>query len=836
MDKAKHDLKDAEGGGMAAEFDKLYGNALRRKSTWYLVIGILLCCFGFFLWAIPMIVTAISIRRKATGDRQIYDGKMPVAFYAKDYASATSNVWLHVLFVIGVVTVPLKMSRMRRMRSQADASIRGKKWFNHICILFDVRDNCLGVTHDYALEFAYAYCEQVSRSDEWFAFSSDRLAKDFYLYISTPVVDECRRRVGLVLKAQKVAPAQEIIDLVIDVSTIGKKEAKYFVLDGGGDWPVVEIGDSGFVFDRDAVDECGAEMERMLSGVDRAQFPEMKKIVDRYFDVPDDIALALIERMDGEFQNLPFEDGRYYVSNDRNDDIGICPTCGMARFLTDEEKKSEGLRYCSDFCRETEEMLLKQGEKLKKLKLAKAGIDAAAFGSVVNQIAKSWDWNKGRVASMSGKAHGLAAEDANTMIDRLTGHKAKVIGSDNAKDGADRLVDGQLIQSKYCATAERSVAEAFSKTDGTYRYMDGGKPMQLEVPKDQYLQAVQEMRQKILDGKVPGVTDPDEATKLIRKGHLTYQQAQNVCKFGTIESLAFDAVTGAVVGVTAGGISFVLTTALGYWQTKDIRKALQGAVYVGLQTGGKTFVAYIITAQVQRIPQVKTFLDSAININFGAHGKAVKSLGDGLSKMAGASKFKNTAANSAVRGAVVTAAATFVVTSAWEIGCYCSGKMSGMQCFKNVLVGGAGIAGGTGAALLGAGWGTAICPGFGTVVGGIIGGLAGGSFSTWLTKLGLDGLIDDDSVAVFRLVQEQIGMIAAMFCMGQREVDSAMDAIGVIVSGKGFVSDVYSYNRKGLGRQYVTRLFKPVFLEVALERPILFDKDVSAKAIGDALQ
>ena len=820
------------------DFEEKYARKLRNLSLVYIGVGVALLFFFFFWWAIPAIIAGISLRNKAKRDKSEYDDSMPKDFYDKDFHAVTSQLWVHVLIVIGGLYIPILMAKARRMHNRANAHIANLKWFNQISILFDLKKNCPGVRHEEALAFAREYCQLMANSEEWEAFSSDRLAKDFLIIIRSSIAEQSRTAVNDILRAQKSVPAETLIEVVKSITTFGKNEAKYFVLDGGGDWPVIEVGDNRFVFDKTTVDDCGHALNEMLKTVDRAQFPEMKNVAEKFFSIPDDVLLALIEKVDGEYQNLPFEDGRYYVSNVRNNDIGICPSCGIARFLTDEEKLSGELCYCSDFCRETEEMLQKQGERLKVEKIAKAGISAAAFGSAVNQIAKSWEWNKGRVASMSGKSHGLAAEDANTMIDRITGHDARVVGSDNALNGPDRLVDGQLIQSKYCANAHRSVMEAFGEADGNYRYIDGsGNPMQLEVPKDQYLQAVQEMRQKIADGKVPGVTNPDDATKLIRKGHLTYQQAQNLCKFGTIESLTFDACTGIIVGATAGGISFVLTTALGYWQTKDIKKALRGAVYVGLQTGGKTFVAYVITAQVQRIPAVKTFLDSAININFGAHGKAVKSLGDGLSKMAGASKFKNAAANSAVKGAVVTAAATFVVTSAWEIGCYCCGKMSGMQCFKNIVVGGAGIAGGTGAALLGAGWGTAICPGVGTVVGGIVGGLAGGSFSTWLAKLGLDNLIEDDSVAVFRLVQEQIGTIAAMFCMGQSEVDKVMNRISTYIGEKkSFVSDVYSYNKKGLGRQYVTRIFKPMFVDVAMERPLLLDRDVSGSAIGDALQ
>lgn len=819
------------------DFETKYARRLKLNAMLYLASGLSLLGMGMFWWAIPALVAAYTFWTKAKRDKELFDDFMPSEFYDKDYQELVSHTWIHVLLVIGAFYIPALMSKARRMRGLADAIVGSRKWFNHLTIYFALKENC-GVSDEEALLFAVGYARLKADSDEWFAFSSDRLAKDCLILIRTEVVEEARKKVHDILKAKRAVPADSLYDVVMEVTTIGKNEAKFFVLDGGGDWLVVEVGDSKYVFDDSAIDDCRRVLEDAVSKVDRAKFNDLKKALSRFFSLPDEILAAMIEKVDGEFQNLPFDDGRFYVSNRKNNRIVICPCCGIARLVDEGKTNDYKESYCSDYCRETDASIRKQGEKLRLSKLAAAGIDAAAFGGVVNRIGRSWDWNKGRVASMSGKAHGLAAEDANTMIDKLTGHDASVVGNDNALNGPDRVVDGELIQSKYCATAHASVSEAFGGPSGEYRYIDGsGRPMQLEVPKDQYLQAVEEMRKKISEGKVPGVTDPDEATKLVRKGHLTYQQAQNLCKFGTIESLAFDAFTGVIVGATAGGISFVLTAAIGYWQGRDIKKALRGAVLVGLKTGGKTFAAYVITAQVQRIPAVKTFLDSAININFGAHGKAVKSLGDGLSKMAGASKFKNAVANSAVRGAVVTAAATFVVTSAWEIGSYCRGKISGMQCFKNVLVGGAGIAGGSGAALLGAGWGTAICPGVGTVVGGLVGGLVGGSLSTWLAKFGLDKLIDDDAVVVFALVQEQAGIIATMFCMGKGEIDKVMEKIGSYISGREkFVSEVYSYSRKGLGRQYVTRIFKPMFVDVALERPLLLAQDVSPAAIGNALQ
>lgn len=106
------------------------------------------------------------------------------------------------------------------------------------------------------------------------------------------------------------------------------------------------------------------------------------------------------------------------------------------------------------------------------------------------------------------QGHGYAAEQVNDGIDTIFGRDARIVGNDNAKNGADRMVDGQFIQTKYCQDARTSVNAGFENGgQGSYRYLDkNGNPMQLEVPSDQYDEAVRCMEQKIKEGKVPGVS------------------------------------------------------------------------------------------------------------------------------------------------------------------------------------------------------------------------------------------------------------------------------------------------------------------------------------------
>ena len=197
------------------------------------------------------------------------------------------------------------------------------------------------------------------------------------------------------------------------------------------------------------------------------------------------------------------------------------------------------------------------------------------------------------------QGHGYAAEQGNDLYDRIVGHDAQILGDDNAKNGADRLVDGKLIQTKYCQTARASIDAGFK--NGEYRYIDSnGNPMQLEVPSDQYDEAVKIMGKKIQEGKVPNYDDPKKASDLVRKGNITLSQATNLAKAGTIESLTFDAVNGAVIGTSAAGISATIMFARAIWNGEDINSALDIAVFSGLQAGGIAFITSLVSAQLTK--------------------------------------------------------------------------------------------------------------------------------------------------------------------------------------------------------------------------------------------
>ena len=220
--------------------------------------------------------------------------------------------------------------------------------------------------------------------------------------------------------------------------------------------------------------------------------------------------------------------------------------------------------------------------------------------------------------------HGLFAERANNMADRLCFKNAKIVGGNNAKNGPDRLVNGINIQTKYYRTGARSVGAAFdNKETGNYRYWNAdGTPMKLEVPKGQRFDAVRAMRNKIAQGKVKteiggqeyAVTDPNEAENIIVEGHYSYAQSVNMAKAGTIESLLYDVKTGAVVTSCVFGISFLINSYLCYRKIGDKKEAVVTGLLAGGKVGALTLGTHVLISQLAR---TKTF-STIMKKNFGA--------------------------------------------------------------------------------------------------------------------------------------------------------------------------------------------------------------------------
>ena len=396
------------------------------------------------------------------------------------------------------------------------------------------------------------------------------------------------------------------------------------------------------------------------------------------------------------------------------------------------------------------------------------------------------------------RGHGFAAEKANHLWDIVTGKDASIIGGDNVKNGADRLVNGVYIQTKYCSSGSKCINQCFE--DDTFRYIGpDGTPMQIEVPSDMYESALKSMENKIIKGKVPGVTDPKEAKNIVRKGNITYTQARNIAKFGTIESLTYDSVNGVKLAGTTAGLSAIIAFSCSLWNGDDWKKALEESCYTGLKVGGTAWASSIISSQVGR-----TGVEQSLR---GTTDWVVRNLGYKTSAIianairSGGDIYGAAAANylsKALRGNVVTGIVTTTVLSSVDVYKLFKGRISGAQSLKNVTVTATSVAGGTGGWMAGAAAGAALgsaVPLIGTAAGGILGGLLGSFGGGWaankITKSTMDLMIKDDADEMIEIIQVQFGKIAFDFMLSKEEAESIVDEISNKINTK-LLMDIYS--------------------------------------------
>jgi hypothetical protein len=382
------------------------------------------------------------------------------------------------------------------------------------------------------------------------------------------------------------------------------------------------------------------------------------------------------------------------------------------------------------------------------------------------------------------RGHGFAAEKANHLFDKFSGRDAHNIGVDNAKNGADRLVDGIQIQTKYCATGSKCISECFDE-NGIFRYVTSdGKPMQIEVPSDSYEAAIQAMEERIKKGKINGVNDPKMAREIVRKGHFTYEQARNIAKAGTIESLTYDAANGIKLAGTAAGISAAITFALAIWNGDDWDVALKSSAYSGLKVGGIAWLGSIITAQLGRTgveQSLRTSTDWLVQqIGYKAASAIATSLRSG-NAIYGQAAMNHV--SKLLRGNIVTAAVTTLVLSSVDIYRIFNGKISKSQLFKNVSNTAVGVAGGVAGwqagAVGGATAGTAIFPGPGTAIGGFVGGLLGGVLAGWGAQAAssavLNRFIKEDADEMLEILEKVFADIAQENLLGKSEMEKVID-------------------------------------------------------------
>lgn len=394
------------------------------------------------------------------------------------------------------------------------------------------------------------------------------------------------------------------------------------------------------------------------------------------------------------------------------------------------------------------------------------------------------------------QGHGYAAEYANHMIDRVRGKHAALVGQSNARDGADRKVGRTLIQTKYCRSPEATI-RAYLTRDYGVRYKDlDGRPMKLEVPSDQYLEARKAMRRLVREGKLKGITE-DQAAKCVIKGKVTYAQAERIAKAGTIEGLTYDAANGVLTAAGTAGISSAITFALSIWNGESLEDALQAACVAGLQVGGMAFATTVIASQLARrsvlsetAAKASAFAAAALPVEVAPGTEAIKR----------------------IIGQYAIETLTAVIAARRDIADAFDGRISLSQLAKNSTIRLAGIAGASAGRQAGtklggeigriAGSFTPYGPVVGKFAGSIVGALVGGWFATSATKTVLDVLIEDDAPKLLRILQKEFIEEADAALLAQSEIERALTLMERDLSS--FLRQLHATNdRRALAREFV---------------------------------
>lgn len=359
--------------------------------------------------------------------------------------------------------------------------------------------------------------------------------------------------------------------------------------------------------------------------------------------------------------------------------------------------------------------------------------------------------------------------------------------------------------------------------------MNDGQPMQLEVPKDQYEKVLEGFKKKIEQGKVPGVTDPNEAKNIVKEGRLTYQQAVNLTKPGTIESLAYDAATGVVTCSCALGITFVTTVFLAWRKTGNINQAIQAGASAGLQVFGISFVQHMLVSQIARTSLANTLMAPSQYMVGRLGYQASATIVNGIRALSGKGAIYGAAASKhlakILRSNVITSVLSFAVFSIPDTYNVALRKISGAQYAKNmsVLAGsiatgaGGAVAAGVVAAKVAGAAGTAVAPGVGTAV-GIAGGFVGGTVGAGVIKAAGDLLHEDDIEVLGRMFNAYVSCMIGEYLLDEEEIDALVSKIGE-VDQKAFKKLFESIAQAEKQEETIRSFLAPMFDDVVSKRP-----------------
>lgn len=308
---------------------------------------------------------------------------------------------------------------------------------------------------------------------------------------------------------------------------------------------------------------------------------------------------------------------------------------------------------------------------------------------------------------------------------------------------------------------------------------------------------------------LPGVTDPAEASRLIRRGHLTYTQARNITRFGTIESVTYDIAEGSVVSLAAGGISFALTASVFWLSTGDRDAALQTAAVQAGKTFTRTLAVYVTTQQLHRLSVVQGMLK---HIDFSTASPTVRLA---LQKGTGAGNIS--ALNKVMKGTLVTSLALVAVTTGPDMIKMLRGRISGTQFIRNLAVASSGVAGGAVGSVAGGILFSPLGP-FGALTGRVVGGVLGGMIASAVSGKIAGALVEEDRVKILAMIQEQVTWLAGSFLLTGHEIENLNENLARVID-QNALEIIFA---AGIQQRAATNmLIKPLVVSIIRQRPVM---------------
>ena len=341
-----------------------------------------------------------------------------------------------------------------------------------------------------------------------------------------------------------------------------------------------------------------------------------------------------------------------------------------------------------------------------------------------------------------------------------------------------------FLQAMYYDTASRSVSACFD--DGAFRFLDAeGNPMAVEVSADQYDAAVDYMKNRIANGEVPGVSDPERAVDIVKKGILTYDQARNIAKAGIMESISYDPAEARVAVGTPLGMSAAAAFALNIWNGEEQENAIRESALAGLETGGTAFIASVLTAL-----QAETDKGSALAEATAALQKAENLL----------------------HGDTQSAADNLAPLSAEDVADRIRGKISWEELSQNLSSAATEAAGDKPENPGEEAPGTAVFPEAGTIAGIIFSLATGWEASEGVASLA-DMIAENDAAKMIEIIEEQFSAAAPDYFLNEKEVDEAVENLKALVSADWLKQMLEYRNNKEFTRPLIERTIEPVVAE-----------------------